>query len=194
MRVLHDFAECIAKTMPAEAAAVLVALPDSKEQRVALRILLDRERCLRAASQIEVKASLLRGALAEALYDRSAPVTPTLRPRPMLLDFASFAGRLTAADASGFDQEDKALLTVRWMAYCATHENPVGVEAVLRTRIGREDETLAFRELRPTLSACLFRGHQAVVARVPLRAALAEALYQYYLHANDAPSVAGTRQ
>jgi hypothetical protein len=194
VRVLYDFAGCVAKTMPTEAAAVLAALPDSKEQRAALRILLERERCLRDASRMEVKASLFRGALAEALYRRSAPVTPALAPRPMKLDFESLAARLAAADASGLDGEDNALLTVRWMAYCAAHENPIGVDAVLRTRIGREDETLAFRELRRTLSGCLFRGHQAVVARVPLRAVLAEALYQYFLHPDDVTPVKEPQQ
>jgi hypothetical protein len=64
------------------------------------------------------------------------------------------------------------------MATCVTDTNPAGVIALLDSEPYTDSENSAFSALIPFMGPCLSAGTKLSGEREPLRAALAEALYQ----------------
>lgn len=177
VRVLHDFARCIVGRKASDARALLVSPPESKEQqRAGARMVGRPTTCLKNARKMTLKASLFRGAIAEALYAGSAlhdPMPDTKAP----IGFEAFTTKLAAHDADGLDEEDKGLLVGRWVAYCAVHEGGGLVRSLLQTTPMTPEEAAGMRELNKVFSSCLPDGRSLTVNMLTMRALLAEALY-----------------
>lgn len=179
VQILQKFANCIVKSKQAEIAELLATLPDSLAERKAVTKLVGKPTaCLQQASQMRLRAPLFRGALAEALYKFKIPQPEVLSGQPMRLEYAKFIAALAAGDSDGVDEEDKDLHVVRWVSYCTAHENPAGVDRLVRSDPNTPREIESLRSLRNVMSACLFEKQRIGFNRINVRAALAEALYR----------------
>jgi hypothetical protein len=181
-KVMHQFADCISKKMPTKVRALLATMPDSDDQsRLVKSLVGDPSSCLENASKMRLTSTLFRGALAEALLKNDPVIvqrTAVLLSSPPSQSF----DRLTAALANSepstcLNDEDRATLVGRWVAYCSVHENPLPIRALLATEAGSAAEAEALRALESTFSHCLLKGQTLTVDRLTMRALLAEALY-----------------
>lgn len=184
IRTLRAFSSCLALKVEA-APQLLRTLPETaEEERVVRELTSGRRKCSFGWGELRLRPYLFRGSIAEALYRAgvAAGAGPPA-PAPIPQGFESFAAKLTAADRNGLDDEDRNLLVGRWLGYCAAHENPSGIDSLLRSEPSTPAEISALRVLRPTLDGCLFKGQIADLSAVAIRALLAEALYQRRLAA-----------
>ena len=110
---------------------------------------------------------IMRGDLAEELLKRDRRDSSALQPLPLqriyTRDWFPFTGRNVSVDE---------------MAACVADTNPAGVVALIDTEPFSPSEGAAFGNLIPSMGPCLRAGTKLDGRREPLRAALAEALYQ----------------
>jgi hypothetical protein len=76
------------------------------------------------------------------------------------------------------------------MATCVADTRPAAVMALLGTQPFSDDENAAFAQLIGAMGPCLVAGTKLDAKREPLRAALAEALYQRAYHPEEESAVA----
>lgn len=81
-----------------------------------------------------------------------------------------------AAAIIAADEEERPQVVIDEFARCVAAVNPVGVDALLRTEHGDEDETAAIQALLPSFAPCAFEGQKLGFDRAGLRSALAYAL------------------
>jgi len=179
--VLKTFSDCIVKTKPAQAQALLGTLPDSPQQaRVVGDIVGKYSNCLKYDGRMELSTTLFRGAIAESLWRATAAARtslPKAEPNPM--GYEQFEATLRSANpmlARNADWPGSVL--GRWMAYCAARADPAGVDRLLWTGLGTAQELEALNALRPALATCLTRDQTVQTNRITTRALVAEALYQ----------------
>jgi hypothetical protein len=174
---LRAYSACAARA--AEAPLLLRTMPGSNDEAATLRALIKGAKGCRLNGQLRFQAYLLRGALAEALYPAEARKRGgALSPAPPGETFGTFTARLAAADRDGLSPVGRRILTWRWLAYCAAHQDPVAVAALLRSQPSGPGEVAALQTLRPALAGCLPEERWADLRAVAIRALLAEALYQ----------------
>jgi hypothetical protein len=176
-------AACVVGRDPAPAEALLATAPFSGDERdKAVRLLRSAERCLRQRQPLVTSAPVLRGAVAETLYEArfaqpaaartpAAPAAPVLRPAD-----------IAARDDAGF-------LTTSWgLAHCAAPQHADQVRALLASETGTDAELTALQALYPAFTACVAAGTQLRVDRGGIRAMLAETLYRWSVVQRDGPA------
>jgi hypothetical protein len=190
--VLRTFSDCIVKTKPAQAQALLMTLPGSPQQaRLVSEIVGKFNSCLKYQGRMELSTTLFRGAIAESLWRATAAnrtSLPSAEPNP--IGYEQFVATLRGANPMAAQNPDwPGLALGRWMAFCAARADPAGVDRLLSTGLGTADELAALNALRPALATCLTRDQTIQTNRITTRALLAEALYQM----QPAPPVAPDR-
>jgi len=117
--------------------------------------------------EVTFPPDVMRGDLAEELVKRDHAAAAELRPLPIEKVYArpwyAFTGRDVSVDE---------------MATCVADTNPAAILALLDSAPYSPGEGTAFANLVPYMGPCLRAGTKLAGAREPLRAALAEALYQ----------------
>jgi hypothetical protein len=171
----HEIADCLALKKGREVRAYLSAAtgPDSRKLGQALGVTL--ESCLLnrpmnalvEGEQIAFPPPILRGMLAEALVEKDRPEFARLPALPIQKTYMRAWYPASFRNAA-----------VNEMATCVTDTNPAGVIALLDSEPYTDSENSAFSALIPFMGPCLSAGTKLSGEREPLRAALAEALYQ----------------
>jgi hypothetical protein len=192
--VLKTFSDCIVKTKPAQAQALLMTLPNSPQQtRIVSEIVGKYSSCLKYDGQMELSTTLFRGAIAESLWRATAAARTSLpKAEPSPIGYEQFEATLRGANPRLAQNADwPGLVLGRWMAFCAARADPAGVDRLLGTGVGTAEELAALNALRPALATCLTQGQTVETNRITTRALLAEALYQ--MQPPPAPAVPSGR-
>ncbi|MEA3039410.1 MAG: hypothetical protein QOE79_1923 [Sphingomonadales bacterium] len=178
--VLKTFADCVVKTKPSQAYALLMTPPDSPQQTRAVSAIVGKyNSCLKYEGQMELSPILFRGAIAESLWRATAAGRTLVPAEASPRDSERFEAALRAGSPTvARSSEWPALLLGRWMAFCAVRADPAAVDRLLWTGLGTAEELAALNALRPALAACLTRNQTIQTNRITTRALLAEALYQ----------------
>ena len=121
---------------------------------------------------LRFQPDLFRLALFEALYredfGRSPP--PDVQALPPLLLSSEFDGRP--------EDVPESIRFMRLFGDCAARRDSAGIHALLRTRIGTEEERAGIEALGPAMANCLPAQERLRFSRGVLRGALAEGLYK----------------
>ena len=175
---VYRAAACVAGRDPAAAGEMLATAPYSREERQkATSLLRSAQRCIRARDPIVTSSVMLRGAIAEALYETQftappAARTPAVPVSPSRLDASApeTAARIASAMA---------------LADCSAGAQPETVRAVLATGVGSAEELTALRGMGSVFSSCLAQGSSMDADRGTLRALLADSLYRWSVVQRD---------
>jgi hypothetical protein len=178
--VLRTFGDCVVKTKPAQAQALLMTPPASPQQTRAVSAIVGKySSCLKYSGEMHLSPVLFRGAIAESLWRATAAgrrLAPAETSPPSYEQFVA-AFKASNPDAAHYPDWPASVLG-HWMAFCAVRTNPVDVDRLLWTGLGTAEELAALNALRPVLAACLTRNETIQANRITTRALLAEALYQ----------------
>ncbi|MEA3034471.1 MAG: hypothetical protein QOH04_226 [Sphingomonadales bacterium] len=193
--VLRIFADCIVKTKPAQAQALLMTPPNSPQQTRAVSAIVGQySSCLKYSGEMQLSPTLFRGAIAESLWRGTAAGRTLEQAEASPPDFERFVAALNASSPNAARYSDwPALVLGRWMAFCAAGANPAGVDRLLWTGLGTAEELTALNALRPTLAACLTQNQTVETNRITTRALLAEALYRRQPAPAPAPKARASR-
>jgi hypothetical protein len=124
---------------------------------------------------------IMRGDLAEEFLKRDIASVQQIQPLPIEKTYSRPWFKLTGRHPS-----------VDEMAACVSNTNPAAIIALIKTQPFSNDETIAFSDLIPAMGPCLVAGATLDAKREPLRAALAEALYQRLTNPAENDSAAAT--
>jgi hypothetical protein len=182
---LHAGAACLIGRNANAADALLATAPYSTaERQQAVRLLGDMQRCTRPRGTFTTSAVMIRGALAEAVYEArfTAPQTarsPALAAKPLLQPSAVAGGTDAAALATGYA-----------LAECTAAQHPELVIAFLRTEPASEGAQAAMQALNPAFVGCVTgpRGSQINLDGRTIRGILAEDLYRWSVVQRDGPT------
>lgn len=164
---LYILAVCARNHRKDSVEALLRSKPNSAEETEAIEALLPKgpDSCLMRTSKLRIhNRTVLRGAVAEAVYNGISMKPLTGDPLPAAADEAVAAGDRIGAG--------------RLVARCAVRRAPLLAHAVVRFNPGSSGELGALRNLTPVLADCLPAGAILGVSRLSIRALLAEELYQ----------------
>ncbi|HEY0148360.1 MAG TPA: hypothetical protein VGB70_05090 [Allosphingosinicella sp.] len=168
---LGELGSCLAKSKAQLSAEFLATRRGTPAEGAAAKRLLGRNTsCLRLLNEMGVERGLLRGAVAEALYEKAAP-TP---PAPVSAAAAA-AGRMTTAQlkALGYDG------LIESVTGCWAAKRPDLVHSLLLdTKLGSDAEAAAVEAMTPRFAECLPTNVKLNLAPSELRLALAEAAYK----------------
>ena len=173
-------AACLVGRDAAAAAALLATGPYSRDERQeAVRTLRAAERCLRLRDGLATSPLLLRGALAESLYEAQFAQPPAAREpaaaATALLDGAAAAEHADVAPAFS-------------LAHCAAAQQPALVRGLLAADPESAAEGQALQALNPVFSQCVTAGTRVNIDRGSIRALLAESLYRWAVVQRDGAS------
>jgi hypothetical protein len=168
-RTLAIFGRCYAESSEADAYALIATEPDSREERETYVRLFHRETqvCLGGGASLRVPIGMVRGAIAEGLLRRGAPMPANL---------------VQPVQAPG-----ATVRTLSGIARCYAAAHRAEVRALLETTIGSPREQEALTAMTSDLASCLpdiARGRR--FDNTQFRFRLAEALLR--LGAPDAPA------
>lgn len=174
VEIAHQFAGCILATRGSAGRDFLNARTE-EELKASRKRIGGEEECfanfdrndLVDGVEISYPPDVMRGDLAEELVKRDHAAAAQLQPLPLQKIYSrpwyAFTGRDVSVDE---------------MATCVADTNPGAVLALLDSAPYSDGEGAAFANLVPYMGPCLRAGTKLAGAREPLRAALAEALYQ----------------
>jgi hypothetical protein len=128
---------------------------------------------------VEFPDDIMRGDLAEELLKKDRYHLEALQPLPIQKVYSRSWFAFTSRDVS-----------VDEMAACVADTNPSGIVALIDSQPFSDSEGKAFAGLVPNMGACLRAGTKLDGKREPLRAALAEALYQRMTNPAESTSAA----
>ena len=173
-------AACLAGSDSATGNALLATAPYSTAERdQAIRVIRAAERCGRERLHLSTSALVMRGAVAEGLYESAFP-QPAAPHDPVTLAAAWFQ------PAQATTREDSAGLAPSFaLGVCTAAAAPDLVRAVLATEAGTDAEMSAITALNPIFSRCVDRGSSIQVDRTGIRAILAESLYRWSVVQRD---------
>lgn len=171
----HEVAYCLAGKKRAAVEQFLSAKSHEDSNKFGQRLSGDVNDCMmhRAANdmveaqRIAYPIDILRGLLAEQLIKRAQPKFAQLPSLPIQKVYSRPWYPATFRNDA-----------VNEMATCVAETNPRGVLALVDAEPYTDGEQNAFRALAPFFGPCLAAGTKLEGKREPLRAALAEALYQ----------------
>ena len=152
------FGRCYAQTFPANALRLMATEPGSREEVAFFQRMFRQEQsCLTDLSYMRTSQGMIRGAIAEGLYERHVAIPASLwLPAP-------------AAGAP--------IRTISEAARCYTATDRGSVMRLLQTRPGGREETAAIQALMPEFSRCVPPGASNYrISSTQLRLKLAEAL------------------
>lgn len=184
----HQLAGCILAKRGTAGRDLLAARTDAEAQKLEARVGGDYE-CFAILPGndfveevgVDFPPDILRGDIAEELLKRSRPAVAQLQPLPIQ--------RKYSRSWFGFTHRDQS---VDEMAACVADTNPAAVMTLVDSEPFSGAEGAAFGNLVPLLGPCLVAGTKLEGKREPLRAALAEALYQRL--ANPGESIVAPNQ
>lgn len=167
LEVVHQSARCIVRRARTASENLISAVPNTNaEARIMYGPIASRlDQC--AAMGVYVSNMVLRGAIAEALYELSFP-SPPLTSAATVEPIQWSAGNSSAA----------TLAPIYELGRCVVAGNAPLVRRLLETEPFSQSERDALRELRPRLDPCLDRGRTYNINRESLRAILAESHYR----------------
>ena len=117
--------------------------------------------------RVNYPEDIMRGDIAEELLKRNQSAVQLLQPLPIEKTYARPWFAFTGRNVSVYE-----------MAACVSSTNPAGIMALVRTEPFSGEENAALGNLIPAMGPCLVAGAKLDAKREPLRAALADALYQ----------------
>jgi len=162
---------------------LLGSAPYSREEREhAVRALRAGERCLRLRQPIASTALLLRGAMAETLYETQFADPAVPRDPP------AAAAPLFRPDAATSRDDAASLAPSFALAECAAAREPATVRALLASEPATDSEGAALQLLNPVFVQCVTPGTSLNVDRASIRAILAESLYRWSVVQRDGPA------
>lgn len=163
---LYILATCLASRSRGAVEALLATPRKSTEERQRLAELMPSStECPIRTTRLTIRnTDLVRGAVAEAIYNHARTRPRTASPLP--LD--------EAPDTGHTDRETVAARVAR----CAVHRAPLLAHSVVSFAAGSERERRALVDLRPTFVSCLPQGQALAVSRLFIRTLIAEELYQ----------------
>jgi hypothetical protein len=168
-RVMFAYAECVAKAFRGQVERYLATFPGSSaSDQMALRIAADD--CL-GSGELRFQPDLFRGALYQALYQRSFKGRFVDISDAPAVDYG--AGRETADPDVGAIQVE-----LRQFGDCVVRRDQKTARDLVMSRINSDAEDSAFANLGPSLNACLVQGSQLRFSRSVLRGLTAETLYR----------------
>ncbi|NML05064.1 hypothetical protein [Sphingomonas sp. G-3-2-10] len=168
---MHGFSACVAKDR-ANSNRLLGTMPGSAEEATVLVELMS-EGCPKFGD-LTIEPALLRGTMAEALFERDFSAIGGKPKNPVAALFA-----IPAMDA--FNQLapiSKLKVAFLGFAQCVVAAAPKETVNLLRTEPGSASERTAFAAVAPALGPCLNDGMKIEFNRTQLRGALAEAAYR----------------
>jgi len=182
---LHTGAACLIARNPAAADALLATAPYSTaERQQAVRLLGEMQRCTRPRQNFTTSAVMIRGAMAEAVYEArftapQAARSPALAAKPLLQPSEVATGTDAAAMAPGYA-----------LAECTAATHPELVIAFLQTEPGSPGAQAALQALNPTFVGCVTgpAGSQISLDGRTIRGTLAEDLYRWSVVQRDGPA------
>ena len=177
------FGKCAANNY--DGAELLATQPGSEEETDVLQ-----EFATRGCATASAAPALLRGALAERLFEKDFGVVGARARRDSIEIF-----RVDPAEVEALDPNARRRVDVIGFATCAAAANVVKTSALLKTNPGTPAETALVKEMEPSFAPCLLEGERLDLGRAELRGALAEATYRLALaHTLDEEVVVtGTR-
>ena len=171
-------AACVAAREPVEAGEILATVPYSRQERQkALGLLRSAQRCIRSREAITTSPTMLRGAVAEALYEGQFAAPQPVRAPAVLVS----PSRLDASAPETAAQLAPAFA----LAECSVAAQPETIRNVLTTEVGSEAELAALRGLNPVFAGCITQGTSLNADRGTLRALLADSLYRWSVVQRD---------
>jgi hypothetical protein len=175
MSGLQEMANCLVAGNGPAAMALLAAEPGSiEETRARKRLMPSNETpCLRFVPDLRMENTLLRGSLAEVLYEDKFGAPPAATAAASS-EASPSGGKVMWTNSTPADKGVASYL----VAKCYVRRDPAGSHALLATTVGSKEERAALRGMSPDFSACTSSGRTATLNRLILRYAVAEALYQ----------------
>lgn len=154
--------------------ALLATGPYSPEERQeAVRALRAADRCVRGRGSLATSPLVLRGALAETLYETQFAQPPAARTPPAAA--APFRPAASRQD----------MVATFALADCTAARQPDLVRALIATDPETEGEGTALQALNPVFGQCVTPGTSLNVDRGSIRAILAESLYRWAVVQRD---------
>jgi len=167
-------ASCLLGRDAAAGNALLATGPYSPEERQeAVRTLRAADRCVRGRGSLATSPLLLRGALAETLYEAQFAQPPAVRTPPAA----------AAPFRPGASRQD--MVSAFALADCAAARQPDLVRALMATEPETDVEGAALQALNPVFGQCVTPGATLNVDRGSIRAILAESLYRWAVVQRD---------
>jgi hypothetical protein len=171
----HELANCLVGKKSREVRAYLSATTEADSNRLGKKLGGDIWYCfmkrpmndLVDAQRVSYPPAILRGMLAEELIRKQKSTFAQLPAVPIQKSYSRAWFDASFRDAA-----------VNEMATCVADTNPAGIVALLQSDAYTDGEDAAFTALMPSLGPCLAAGTQLSGEREPLRAALADALFQ----------------
>jgi hypothetical protein len=179
---LHAGAACLIGRDAAAADPLFASAPYSAQERqLALRLGGEMQHCLHQQGGT-TSVTAIRGALAEAAYERRFTAPPAARsPAPAVAPLLRPELATTRDDAA-------SLVPQYALAECTVAQRPDLVIALLQTEPVSPASQAAFQALNPTFVACVPRGTQLSLDGRTIRGILAEELYRWSVVQRDGPA------
>jgi hypothetical protein len=174
MRALFDHGYCAVRNDLPDAKKLFTTPPGSKEEAKVLRSL-GAQNCaliVYGGPALEADRQLLRGVIAEAVYDQSRKKKDRIDPA------AAPFGNLSAEAIASLDPKGQAALAGLDFAQCVVAASPEGTKALMTKSSDPADQDKAFEQLQPYFAPCLPNGAQITFSKVVLRGLIAEAAYR----------------
>ncbi|MEA3039411.1 MAG: hypothetical protein QOE79_1924 [Sphingomonadales bacterium] len=178
---IYQLGRCIAERAATASEKLLASIPESRGEAGIVYGPIGGRLAQCAGSGVEVTNALLRGAIAQALYDRRyAGIAPP--PAPIAVPPIDWSGNNPAA---------ASLAPVYDLGRCAVATDPPAVRRLAATQPSSAAEGAVLGELMPKLKPCLDRGITFTTNRETLRAILIESLYKWSLAQRPGTALAG---
>jgi len=172
-RALYNKAYCAARHDSEDARKLFATPPGSKEEAKLLRSL--NQMCafpVYGGPALEAEGQLMRGVIAEALYDQFHQKKGFVDPK------AAPFGNLSPEVIGALGAKGQASLAGLDFAQCIVAAGPDRVDALLNSNSVTGEQDKAFEQLQPYLGPCLPKGAQVNFSKLVLRGLLAEAAYR----------------
>jgi hypothetical protein len=173
-RALYGRAYCAVRNDLQDAKKLFTTPPGSKEEAKILRSL-DAQNCaliVYGGPALEADRQLMRGVIAEAVYDQS--VKKKSKVDPALAPF----GNLSADAIAALDVKGHASLAGLDFAQCVVAASPEGAKALLNSSSTTGEQEKVLGQLQPYFAPCLPKGGQITFSKLMLRGLIAEAAYR----------------
>jgi hypothetical protein len=182
VQAAHEFAGCMVLERGSAASDLLAARNADQVKALNAKLTgnldcfanISRNALVVEGLRVHYPPPIMRGDLAEELLKRYRPAVARLQPLPIQKTYSrswfDFTGRHVSLDE---------------MSACVADTNPGAILALVGTQPLSDDESAAFAALMPSMGPCLVAGTKLDAKREPLRAALAEALYQRVTHPGE---------
>jgi hypothetical protein len=173
-RALYGHAYCAVRNDLQDAKKLFTMPPGSREEAKILHSL-GAQNCgliVYGGPALEADRQLMRGIIAEAVYDQS--VKKKGRVDPAMAPF----GNLSTDAIAALDAKGQAALAGLDFAQCVVAAAPEGAKALLNSNSVTGEQERVLAQLQPHFAPCLPNGAQFTFSKPMLRGLIAEAAYR----------------